>query len=208
MSNIFNPNGFTPARLLNGAAWTGQLVTRKIAAANTHKFYKGDPIIALSTGYIDGGAGINPAGLPTQGVWGIFWGCKQPASATVQSPWNAQYNGTAQAADTEAYIILDPFTVFRAWVGTGASSAAGGPATIADVGANFNFQLGSGNTLSGLSGAYIDYAQTGTTPTLPFSMVGTVETPPGVNGTDVASVGNLIEVVLNQSAFKVGTTGI
>lgn len=207
MANSFNPNGFSPVRMVNGAAWTDQIVTRKIAAANTHKFYKGDPVIALSTGYIDGGAGITPSALPTQGIWGIFWGCETIAG-TSGSPWSPTYAGVAQSADTTAFIILDPNTVFRCWVGTGSASAAGGPVTQADVFANINFALGTGNNSSGISGAYIDYATILTTNTLPFTIFDIVTTPPGVNGTDITTAGNLVEVVMNQSAFKVGTTGL
>jgi hypothetical protein len=98
--------------------------------------------------------------------------------------------------------------VFRCWVGTGSSSASGGPAVLADIGANFNWQVGTGSTTNGISGAYLDYASLNTTNTLPLTLIGLVQDPPGMNGTDITTAGNLVEVVLNQQALKVGTTGV
>lgn len=203
MSNNFAPFGFQGVRRLDGAAWTGSMNAALIAAANTHQFFIGDPVVRLSTGYIDR---VAIGSIPTQGTLGIFVGCKTVPAAT-GSPWG-WYNGTAQSADTTAYIIDDPNVVFRCMVGTGASSAAGGPATIANVSENFNWQLGTGNTQTGRSGAYLDFAGGGTTDTLPLTIIGIVTQPPGMNGTDNTSVGNLVEVILNQQAYKVGTTGV
>ena len=56
MANSFAPQGFQPLRRYDGAAWSANQNRYKIAAANTHKFFHGDPVIILSTGYIDGGA--------------------------------------------------------------------------------------------------------------------------------------------------------
>lgn len=203
MSNVFSPNGFTVVRRQDGAAWTGNLSTYSILKTNTNKFYAGDPIIRLSTGYID----VNTT-LPTQGVAGIFTGCRYLSTAQGRVVWSAQFPGADAAADVEAYVIDDPSVVLRVWVGTGSSSAAGGPGAFADTGQNFSFKYGTANTLDGISGAYADYATFNTTNTLPFTMIGAVTNPPGVNGTDIATAGNIIECTFNQQAFRVGTTGI
>lgn len=203
MSNTFSPNGFQAVRRLDGAAWTGSQNTALIAAANTHQFFFGDPVVRLSTGYIDR---VAYSSIPTQGTLGIFVGCKV-VPGTSGSPWG-WYQGVAQATDTVAYIIDDPMCIFRCWVGTGTSSAAGGPATIANISENFAWQVGTGNTSSGQSGAYLDYGTKGTTNTYPLTIVGLVTSPPGVNGTDATTAGNIVEVVLNQQAYKVGTTGV
>jgi len=204
MANTFAPSGFQPVRRVDGAAWNDQITQRLIAAANTHKFYRGDPVVALSTGYIDT---VAIGSIPTQGTLGIFLGCELQATAS-GSPWGTYYAGVAQSVDTKAFICFDPNVVFRCWVGTGASSASGGPAVLADLGANFNWQMGTGTALSGISGAYLDYASLGTTNTLPLTLFALVQDPPGVNGTDITTAGNQVEVVLNQQALKVGTTGV
>lgn len=204
MANTFSPNGFVPVRRFDGATWSDQLTPRLIAAANTHKFFRGDPVIALTTGYIDA---VAIGSIPTQGTLGIFWGCEFQATAS-GTPWSNTYPGAAQTVDTNALIITDPNVIFRCWVGTGASSASGGPAVLADIGANFNWQIGTGTALSGISGAYLDYASLATTNTLPLTIIGLVQNPPGVNGTDITTAGNQVEVLLNQQAYKVGTTGV
>lgn len=204
MANTFAPSGFQPVRRVDGAAWNDQVTQRLIAAANTHSFFRGDPVVALGTGYIDR---VAIGSIPTQGTLGIFLGCELQATSS-GTPWAANYPGVAQSQDTKAFICFDPNVVFRCWVGTGSSSASGGPAVLADIGANFNWQVGTGNALSGISGAYLDYASTNTTNTLPLTLIGLVQDPPGVNGTDITTAGNLVEVVLNQQALKVGTTGV
>lgn len=207
MTNVFSPNGFSPVRLINGAAWTGAMNKYLIIGSNTHSFFKGDPVFMLSTGYIDRDVYTN---LPTQGVLGIFNGCSYYSNAAQRQVWSNTYPGSdvTSTSTITAYVIDDPNTVFRAWVGTGTSSAAGGPAVQGDVFENFQYALGTGNTTSGLSGSYIDYAQKGTTNTDPFQLIGLVTAPPGVNGTDVTTAGNMVEVIMNQQAFKVGTTGV
>lgn len=204
MANVFSPNGLQPVRRFDGASWSDQLTTRLIAAANTHAFFRGDPVIALTTGYIDR---VAIGSIPTQGTLGVFWGCEFQATSS-GTPWSQTYPGAAQSVDTQALIITDPSVIFRIWVGTGASSVSGGPAVLADVGANFNWQVGTGNTLNGQSGAYLDYASLNTTNTLPLTIIGLVQNPPGVNGTDITTAGNQVEVLLNQQAYKVGTTGV
>ena len=204
MANVFSPNGFTSRRRLDGAAWTANQTRRLIAQANTHKFYSGDPVSNLATGYIDVTA---PGSLETEGIAGIFVGCTYLSIATGRRVWANTFQGADANADVTAYIIDDPWAVFKVWVGTGSSSAAGGPAVLADVGQNANFQFGTGNTSNGISGAYIDFNALGTTSTYPFTIVGLIQDPPGANGTDITTVGNTVEVAFNQSQFKVGTTG-
>jgi hypothetical protein len=205
MANVFSPNGFVPLRRLDGAAWTGSQNTALIAAANTHHFYAGDPVVALTTGYIDR---VAIGSIPTQGTFGIFIGCKYLSTAFGRYQWSNQFPGGDTTQDIEAYVITDPNVVFRCWVGTGAASAAGGPAVQADLYSNFNWQLGTGNNSSGISGAYLDYASGATTNTLPLTITGLVTSPPTTNGTDITTAGNLVEVILNQQAYKVGTTGL
>lgn len=209
MTNTFSPNGFMPVKRIDGAAWTVAPFQRLIAKANTHQFFRGDPVIGLASGYIDGGAGITVGALPTQGIVGIFWGCElQPLASG--SPWNQGYVvGAAQAADTPAMLIIDPMTIFEAWVGTGASGTPGGPVTIADIGKSINFQLGIGNLQTQQSGAYLDYATASTaTAALPFVIVDFPKDPPGVNGNDSTSVGNKAYVAFNQNWLKAAVTPV
>ncbi len=203
MANTFSPQGFKPVRRVDGAAWTGNLSEYKIAKANTHSFFMGDPVVRLSTGYID-----VTTTEPTEGIQGIFMGCKYLSIAQGREVWSKTFPGGDANGDVTAYVVDDPNVVFQVWVGTGSSSAAGGPVAFADLGNNIDYKYGSGNTLSGISGAYVDYATKATTNTLPFVLWSQVTDPPGWNGTDTTTAGNLVEVVFNNAALKVGQTGV
>lgn len=219
MANTFAPFGLQPVRRLDGAQLSDQLTTVLIAAANTHSFFRGDMVNVLSTGYIDRLAGSASFSGNSSGI-GVFWGCETVAT-TSGTPYSQTYAGAAQATDTKAFIIMDPMIVFRCQAGTGAApGSAGGPVTMASVWQNAPFLNGTGNTLSGISGGYLDFANIAATSTLPLTIVGLVggtsganlnplQGPPiGVNGTDVQTAGNVVEVVFNQMILKVGQTGI
>lgn len=205
MANTFSPFGFQPQKRSDSAAWTDAQREYLIAAANTHTFFKGDPVVALTTGYIDR---VAIGSIPTQGTLGIFMGCEYMSTAGGTKKWSPQFPGGDTAADIKCWVITDPQVIFRCWVGTGSGSTAGGPAVQADLFANFNWQLGTGNAQSGISGAYLDYASSATTSTLPLTIVGLVTQPAGTNGTDTTTAGNMVDVILNQSAFAVGRTGL
>jgi hypothetical protein len=204
MANTFTPMGLLPVRRQDGAAWTAAITTYMVASANAHHFFCGDPIVRLSTGYVDV---VAIGSIPTQGTLGVFLGAKYLSTSQSRTLWSNQLNGD-MAADAEVYVVDDPELVYRIWVGTGSGSTSGGPAVFGDIGENFNWQVGTGNSQNGISGAYLDYASKATTNTLPLTLIGLVTNPPGTNGTDTTTAGNLVEVIFNQQAFKVGTTGV
>lgn len=203
MTNTFSPFGFLPVRRLDGAQWNAAMSPALIASTNTHQFFTGDPVIQLSTGYIDR---VAYSSIPTQGIFGIFVGAKTVPGAT-GTPYG-WYQGNTQSADTTAYVITDPNVVFRVQCGSSTTSAGAGPAVVASISENFAYAMGSGNTSSGISGAYLDFATKGTTSTLPLTLIGLVTFPPNVNGTDTTTAGNVAEVIFNQQAYKLGTTGV
>lgn len=205
MTNVFSPNGFQFSRRVDGAALTDAPKAFKIAAANAHSFFKYDPVIALASGFIDR---VAIGSIPPQGTLGIFQGCEYYSTAQQRKVYSPMFPGGDTTQDIIAYVSIDPMNIYTCWVGTGAASAAGGPATQADVFGNFNWQIGTGNTANGFSGAYLDFASFATTATLPLTIIGLVTNPPGVNGTDITSVGNQVEVILNQSFLKTGTAGL
>lgn len=201
MANTFAPYGFRPVRRVDGAAWTANLSVAKIAQANTHQFYNGDPVKQLSTGYID------VVATSAVQVAGIFVGCKYFSTSQQKVVWYPTFQGADAAADIEAYIINDPWVVMQVQVGA-AGPVAGGPVTQAAIGNNISYGgQSSGNATNGISAAYADYATIATTTTLPFRIIGLVTAPPGANGTDTTTAGNVIEVTFNNQDYK-SLTGI
>ena len=71
----------------------------------------------------------------------------------------------------------------------------------ADVGTNANLYAGAGSTATGNSAYSLDMADSGTTATLPFKIVGVSQRPDNAMATTAVKV----LVQLNNSQFKGGT---
>ena len=102
----------------------------------------------------------------------------------------------------ECYIVNDPNARFT--VQAGGSTT---PIGLADIDANINFAIGTGNAANGLSGAYADQTTIAVTATLPFRIVSLVDAPPGANGSDPTTGYNWIVVGFNNVDTK-SLTGI
>lgn len=196
MANTFAPQGFSQDSG-TGSAPTYEQVARQIGLTAA-AIYSGDPVTSQS----DGTIAVAAAG--TTQIAGIFAGCTFVSAATNQVVWRPYWPGSGSAlANTSVfgYIINDPNAQFLVQSGN-AGTAVG----LADIGANINFAIGTGNALTGRSGAYANQATiAAATTTLPFRIVGLYTFPPGANGTDTASNGNLIYVAFNNVDTRVLT---
>ncbi len=197
MANTFAPFGFQQWSG-TGSAPTYEQVTG-FCAYNTAAMYFGDPIYQNSDG------SWYPTTPGTGMLAGVFTGCKYLSVALGRTVWRNSW-GAADVASTntvEVYAINDPNAKFKVQVG---GSTSVGVATT-DIGANVQFAYGTPNTLSGISGAYLDISVTPTTTsTLPFKVVGLITDPPGAPGT-AAGVYNLAIVSINFVTTKT-TTGV
>jgi len=193
MANPNAPFGFKPIRRLDGAAWSGNLTSRKILATNNNVMCKGDVVLALSTGYID----IGVAGTTTHVNLGIFYGCHYFNASVGYNIWSNRWPGGSPSAgvDADAFIIDDPYLVFEVQ----ASAAAIG---FGAIGENADYVVATGNALSGIS-AWTLNSTTGSTATFPFRVVGLgnfgVNTSPGY---DSASANNIVEVCWNDQFYR------
>lgn len=194
MANTNAPFGFALSGYLPGKTPNFAPSVRRIASANGTAIYNGDPVTGLNTGYIT----RSTAG--TTSIAGIFIGCKFFSTSAQRTVWRSYWPGSDATGDVEAYIIDSPDAMFRAQAG-GSTTAIG----FADIGAGINFALGTGNTATGVSGAYADQTTINTTSTLPFRIVDLVRDPPGANGTDTASAYNHVLLAFNFQDYR-GTT--
>lgn len=192
MANTFAPFGFSQWSG-TGSSPTYEQVTG-FCAYNTAAMYAGDPVFQNTDGSIyptTPGAGI---------LAGVFVGCKYLSVSQSRTVWR-NFWGAADVASTntvEVYVVNDPNAKFVAQVG---GSTTTGLATT-DIGANVQFAYGTPNTLSGVSGAYIDISVSpANTATLPFKVVGLVTNPPGANGT-ASGAYNLAVVAFNNVSTK------
>ena len=168
MANTFAPNGFLQYQGGAGGAPTFAQSTRKIASGNATAIFTGDPVmpvIGSATGYITQGA----AG--TTVLAGIFVGCKYLSTSQKRVVWSAYWPGSDATSDVEAYVIDDPNARFIVQ-----TSFAGAPmtGTVSTMGSGIQgqyatFALGTGNSATGRSGAYL--SGVATTITYPFIVV-------------------------------------
>jgi hypothetical protein len=204
MANTFAPFGFRQYSG-TGSAPTYEQTVAYVAYNNTTAIYFGDPVVQLNTGY------IAQATAGTTQIAGIFVGCKYLSVSQKRTVWSNYWPGTSDVASgnsIEAYVINDPNAQFLV------QSGNGGPVTFASIGNNINFAIGTGNSASGISGAYADFATIATTATLPFRIIQLSGYSPyglnpitGQNGYDTSTAYNNLIVAFNNVATK-SLTGI
>lgn len=196
MANTFAPFGFSQ-RSGNGSSPTYETVTRK-AQYNAGAMFSGDPVTSQADGTI---AQASPG---TTQIAGIFNECKYLSVSQKRTVWGNYWPGSDVASGNyvECYIVNDPNARFT--VQAGGSTT---PIGLADIDANINFAIGTGNAANGLSGAYADQTTIAVTATLPFRIVSLVDAPPGANGSDPTTGYNWIVVGFNNVDTK-SLTGI
>ena len=224
MANVLAPQGFTAIKRVDGASWTANRSIRKIAAANTHYIFKGDPVVSLSSGYIDV---VAPGSLPGNAqIAGIFDGCEYLSVSKGYVTWSPFFPGGDTTTDVLAYVIDDPLVVLQSSASSGAVAAAG----ISNLSQNVNFSNAStmgtsaaGNTLSGFSKCYLDLYTAATTTNLPFriydipnvqvsaaGLPGSILSSIGAlgNGYDPSTPYNIVFVTINSSDLRAPQAGI
>jgi len=174
MANTFAPFGFRQYSGTGSAPTYEQVTLFGGIDYNQSAIYYGDPVqrVGSSDGTIKQGL---PNGSAGSTLAGVFVGCKYLSTSQKRTVWSNYWPGTDVSSSNqntiEAYIINDPNAQFLAQVGNSSTTDTTG-ITAAQIGLNVNFAIGTGNSSSGISGAYVDdYVPPATTPTLPFRIV-------------------------------------
>jgi len=188
MANTQAYNGFSQYSG-TGSAPTYEQVVATIQSTYTTALFSGDPVEPNAAGYIIQGTG-------SATIAGIFVGCKYLSTSQKRTVWSNYWPGSDNTGNVEAYIINDPNAQ---WVASGDSSTS--LWVQAAINANVGYAIGTGNTSTGISGAYLDSTTINTTSTLPFRILGYVIDPPGANGTDTGAYRKCI-VAFNSVATK------
>ena len=181
----------------NGSAPTYEQVAGS-AAYNASAIYFGDPVI------INGTTGLIQVATTTAGttavapIAGVFVGCKYLSVSQKRDVWSNYWPGSDVASGNyvEVYYVNDPNAKFVVW-----SDATG--IALTDVGSTGGFNIGSGNSANGISGAYLNWGTSGgnSDGTGPFRIIGLIGDPPGVNGTAWGAYAHVI-VAFNNVATK------
>lgn len=196
MANTFAPLGLVPYGGADGAAPTYGLnsIPRLIAYNDTTKIYHGDPVKALNTGYVAQWT----AATGVSQLAGVFSGCKYYSVSTKQPYFNNYWVGADVATNARVEAQLIPVNtatppIFLVQTGNSVTTAVN--VDISYVGQNADVALGTGDTNTGMSGAYLDINTFNTTATLPFRIIGIYDGPNYSN--DPTSANNWVIVQAN-----------
>ena len=202
MANSNAPFGFAQ-RQGTGSSPTYELTSFRNGGIdfNATAIYFGDPVVRVGTGDGTIKQAAVSAGGATVTMAGVFAGCKYLSTAVGRTVWSNFWPGgspvtVGNQSTIEAYVVNDPAAQFLV------QGDATGVAQ-ADVGANFDFNIGVGNASNGLSGAFL--LHTGAvTAAFPWRLVGLVTDPPGAPGT-AAGAYDYAVVAFNNVETKVTT---
>jgi hypothetical protein len=162
------PYGFQAINRVDGMAYAGAIRQIPIASGYTTAIYNGDPVIIATGGTIERSAasGAVTGGTPV----GVLVGCQYTNSSgqTVQ----AQYFPGSGVTNAVAYVVDDPLAAFK--VAVAFANATVTTVTQAAVGTNMSYNLGTGSTTDGNSGAFVTAASGANTATLPFRVIAVV----------------------------------
>jgi len=206
MANTQAYFGFTQYQGGAGGAPTFAQSTRRIASGNGTAIFTGDPVmpvIGSANGY------ITQAAAGTTTLAGIFVGCKYTSTSQKRTIWSNYWPGSDATGDVEAYVIDDPNARFIVQTSTTAFPITGTLSTQTSgvQGQYAQFTIGTGNTATGRSGAYL--SAVGTTVTYPFTIVD-YQVGFGNGGDPTTQYCNVI-VGFNNEIFRsngAGPTGI
>ena len=204
MANVSGPFGFLQVGTASGApnfARAGSPSPYQIKGGFVVPIYYGDAVrMWVSGDDASGAAGyitpwVNGDGSSaTKILVGIFTGCSYYSTSQKKTVWNNYYPGSDASGNVDAYVVDDPNSQWMV-------QANAGPITATSIGAAVDIAASPvGNTTTGQSGMSLSTPTT--TVTLPFKVVNVITTPPGANGTDLASPYNYVIVAFNNQQYK------
>ena len=167
MANTQAYFGFTQYQGGAGGAPTFAQSVRRIASSSG-AIYTGDPVmpaVSSANGY------IVQASPGSTTLAGIFVGCRYLNTSLGRVVWSPYWPGSGATGDVEAYVIDDPASRFIVQTSTTSFPITGTLATQTSgvQGQYAQFSIGSGNTSTGRSGAYL--SSLATTATFPFVVI-------------------------------------
>jgi hypothetical protein len=162
------PYGFQAINRVDGMPYAGAIRQIPIASGYTTAIYNGDPVVIATGGTIERAAasGAVTSGSPV----GVLVGCAYTNSSG--QPVQAQYFPGSGVTNAVAYVVDDPLAAFK--VAVAYANATVTTVTQAAVGTNMSYNLGTGDTASGDSGAFVTAASGANTATLPFRVIAVV----------------------------------
>tara|TARA_R110002020_G_scaffold20995_1_gene71018 strand:- start:329 stop:973 length:645 start_codon:yes stop_codon:yes gene_type:complete len=208
MANSNGSFGLRPLNKMGGGAnstATSNYTFYEIANGNTNKLYHGEPVIPLSTGYIDA-PGAAAGG--TVGLLGVFQGCEYVSSTSGKPIWSNYWPGSGADSNhpVKAYINDDPMQLYViATDATWTSKATARAAVFAN--ANFSTAI-TGTDATGVSLGRLAISTIATTAALQMRIMGWTEDPENADFS-AAGIGAIVRLNnhfnSNNGAIAAGT---
>ncbi len=202
MANISAPFGFRQFRRFDGGQPTAGFDTLTIASSDTNIIGTGDCVATIQS-TAPGAAGnyVSAASSGLSQIRGVFFGCEFFSPTVGRKVWSPFFPGSVQTscgtADAQAWVCTDPEMLYTVQCST--------TNTVTSSMVNHNFGISSGtiggaNTTTGISAMTLASSTGVVTATLPWRLIDFYSNwaPPGVNGTDNASAGNIVIVAPNS----------
>lgn len=192
MANSFSPFGFRSFGHQDGSPPTMGMSKYTMNSSYATSVYTGD-LVKISSA-IPGTVEIFPdSGLnATVKPLGVFAGCEYYNTTVQRQVWSPYFPASAgSSSPVTAYVVSDPEMTF---IGQASSGTVVGSSL---QGMNIGFTLGSGNTLSGISGAYLNSSQVGTqASSYVWRVVDSYSNfaPPGSNGASTSEGGGILVI--------------
>lgn len=163
MANADTPFGLRPVRYISGAPYNGACNTYSTASGDGTAIFVGDPVILSGTSQTIGGYIYRDVDQAATGnvVVGVV----------VAVLHETQDSLIYRAASTVRRLLVadDPALLFEIQEVSGGTALAA-----ADIGLNANFVVGSGSTVTGMSGVELNNSGEATTNTLDLQIVDVV----------------------------------
>lgn len=208
MANVSKINGFRAVKHVNGSPYNGQANVYATATTDSTALFVGDVVKLATDGNAQGIQFVTAATSGTAGTGAAAVGVVVGIINTKLDPVTGKMTNGSIALDTPQYrpastaqyvLVADATDIIYEVEATTASSAYTFLAT--DIGLNANLTAGAGgSTVTGNSSFSLNMADSGTTATLPFKIVGVSQRPDNEIG---ASCKVLVQ--LNNHQFKGGT---
>ena len=204
MSNTNAPFGFRWHGIGgDGATPSSGIVTVKVASTNTNTFGQGDPLMRLSTGYVD----AFTATTAGYALVGIFETCEYFSTSQARKVFRNYWPGSDATGDVTVHMTPCLGSVTPRFLVQSSGAAA---ITLSSVGLNTDITAGSSTAGTVTGGFYRSACKTAalsafsTTTTLPFRIVGLYSdiAAPGSPGADTASSYNWLLVEPNNYAAQ------
>lgn len=199
MANTLAGFGFRPVAQYGGSPPNYALNYRQIAYDNAHTIAYGDPVLGLSTGYIDL---FTKTSTTIHGIFvGVTYANPTAIGGYTRSPQWVPLTLSSTTVVTAA-VLNDPTAVFMAQVN-------GTALTVDNVGNNIDITSASSGVpnAAGFSTCTLLSSTVNTTATLPFRILGIVPAPGPIPNYDPTADNNFVYVKFNTSDL-LNTTGL